>query len=147
PRDRRVHPRRRQGAQKEQVMEIDLRRRFFAEELEAVGRLRSPRLIEALATVPREAFLPPGPWTVLTEMDFLGGASRTALTADANPPRVNHNIRVGIPPARQLFNGQPGTLAVWIDALELAPGARVLHVGAGLGYYSAVVAHYSGAER
>jgi len=41
-------------------MEIDLRRRFFAEELEAVCKLRSSRLIEALATVPREAFLPPG---------------------------------------------------------------------------------------
>ena len=125
-------------------MEIDLRRRFFAEELEAVCKLRSPRLIEALATVPREAFLPPGPWTVLTEMDFLGGASRTGLTADANPARVNHNIAVAIDPSRQLFNGQPGTLAVWIDALELAPGARVLHVGAGLGYYSAVMAYCAG---
>ena len=127
-------------------MEIDLRRRFFAEELEAVCKLRSPRLIEALATVPREAFLPPGPWTVLTEMDFLGGASRTGLTADANPARVNHNIAVAIDPARQLFNGQPGMLAVCIDALDLAPGARVLHVGCGLGYYAAVMAHCAGAQ-
>src|SRR4029078_11614682 len=144
PRDRRDHPRRRQGAQEEQVMEIDLRRRFFAEELEAVCKLRSPRLIEALATVPREAFLPPGPWTGLTEMDFLGGASRTGLSADATPARVNHNTAVAIEPARQLFNGQPGTLAVWIDALELAPGARVLHVGAGLRCYSALIAQCAG---
>ena len=125
-------------------MEIDLRRRFYAEELEAVCKLRSPRLVEALATVPREAFLHPGPWTVLTEVDFLTGGSRTALTADADPARVNHNIAVAIDPARQLFNGQPGTLAVWIDALELAPGARVLHVGCGLGYYAGVMAHCAG---
>jgi protein-L-isoaspartate(D-aspartate) O-methyltransferase len=127
-------------------MEMELRRRFYAEELEAVCKLRSSRLVEALATVPRESFLRPGPWTVLTEVDFLGGSSKTALTADADPARVNHNIAVAIDPGRQLFNGQPGTLSVWIDALDLVPGARLLHVGAGLGYYSAVMAHCVGPE-
>ena len=39
-----------------------------------------------------------------------------------------------------MVNGQPGTLGKWIDALELAPGARVLHIGSGLGYYTAVMA-------
>jgi protein-L-isoaspartate O-methyltransferase len=38
------------------------------------------------------------------------------------------------------------TLAPWIDALELAPGSRVLHVGAGLGYYTAVMAQCVGAR-
>src|SRR5262249_20796981 len=45
-----------------------------------------------------------------------------------------------IDPDRQLFNGQPATLGVWIDALGLEPGKRVLHVGAGLGYYTAIMA-------
>ena len=31
-----------------------------------------------------------------------------------------------------------------IDALELGRGARVLHVGCGLGYYTAVMAHCTG---
>jgi protein-L-isoaspartate(D-aspartate) O-methyltransferase len=43
-----------------------------------------------------------------------------------------------------LFNGQPGTLGVWLDALDLVPAARVLHVGCGLGYYTAVIAHSVG---
>jgi protein-L-isoaspartate(D-aspartate) O-methyltransferase len=43
-----------------------------------------------------------------------------------------------------LFNGQPGTLGVWIDALDLLPGSRVLHIGCGLGYYTAVMAHCVG---
>jgi protein-L-isoaspartate(D-aspartate) O-methyltransferase len=131
------------------MSELDLRRRFFAEELEAVCKLRSPRLVEAFATVAREKFLAPGPWTVMADGDFLmpspaPGTMRTRTTTDADPARVYHNITVAIDPARTLFNGQPGTLATWIDALDLAPGARVLHVGAGTGYYTAVIAHCVG---
>jgi len=127
--------------------DLALRRRFFAEEIEAVARLRSAALVDALATVPRERYLPAGPWTVLAEFDFTGaGPSKTRETPDADPARVYHNIGVAIDPARQLFNGQPATLTPWIDALELTPGARVLHVGAGLGYYTALMAHCVGAD-
>ena len=129
---------------------LDLRRRFFAEELEAVCKLRSPHLVDAFATVPREQFLGPGPWMVLAESPYMPGASPAGSspglrqTPDADPGRVYHNIAVAIDPARQLFNGQPGTLAVWLDTLDLAPGARVLHVGAGLGYYTAIIAQAVG---
>jgi protein-L-isoaspartate(D-aspartate) O-methyltransferase len=125
------------------MMDLALRRRFFAEELEAVCKLRSASLVDAFAAVPRENFLRPGPWVVLAEADFAGGV-RTRTTADADPARVCHNIAVAIDPARQLFNGQPGTIGVWIDELQLTPGARVLHVGSGLGYYTAVMAHCVG---
>jgi protein-L-isoaspartate(D-aspartate) O-methyltransferase len=122
-------------------MAIDLTqyRRFFAEELEAVCKLQTRELVEAFATVPREQFLRPGPWTVLADSDFMAGM-RTRLTPDADPRRVYHNIAIAIDPSRQLFNGQPGTIGVWIDALGLTPGARVLHIGCGLGYYTAVIA-------
>jgi protein-L-isoaspartate(D-aspartate) O-methyltransferase len=129
------------------MMDLALRRRFFAEEIEAVARLRSPLLVEALASVPRERFLRGGPWTVLAEVDFTGTApAKTRETPDADPARVYHNIGIAIDPARQLFNGQPATLAPWIDALDLAPGSRVLHLGAGLGYYTAVMAHCVGSS-
>jgi len=131
---------------------LDLRRRFFAEELEAVCKLRSSRLVDAFATVPREQYLGPGPWMVLAESPYMPGAASFAAaglslraTPDADPGRVYHNIVVAIDPARQLFNGQPGTLAVWLDMLDLAPGGRVLHVGSGLGYYTAVIAQAVGA--
>ena len=130
--------------------DLDLRRRYFAEELEAVCKLRSPRLVEAFAQVPREQFLGPGPWTVMADSDFaMPGAAplqarATRTTRDADPGRVYHNIAVAIDPSRMLFNGQPGTLAVWIDALDLAEGGRVLHVGAGTGYYTAIMAHCVG---
>ena len=129
------------------MRELDLRRRFFAEELEAVAKLRSPALVDAFATVPREQFLAPGPWTVLSdsgESFMMGSGVRTRTTPDADPARVYHNIAVAIDPARQLFNGQPGTLGVWIDTLELARGGRALHVGCGLGYYTAIMAECVG---
>lgn len=128
-------------------MDLDLRRRFFAEELQAVCNLRSPALVDALAAVPREQFLRPGPWTVLGDGGdgfMMGSAPRTRVTPDADPARVYHNIAIAIDQDRQLFNGQPGTLAVWLDALDLTPGGRVLHVGCGLGYYTAVMAHAVG---
>ena len=131
------------------MMDLDLRRRFFAEEIEAVVKLRSSALVNAFAAVPREQFLRPGPWTVLSDSpdSFMMGAQtgvRTCTTPDADPARVYHNIVVAIDPDRQLFNGQPGTLGVWIDMLDLPKGARVLHVGAGLGYYTAVIAECVG---
>jgi protein-L-isoaspartate(D-aspartate) O-methyltransferase len=129
------------------MTDLDLRRRFFAEELEAVAKLKSPALVDAFAAVPREHFLRPGPWTVLSdsaESYMLGAGVRTGTTPDADPARVYHNIVVAIDPGRQLFNGQPSLLGAWIDTLELARGARVLHVGAGLGYYTAVIAECVG---
>jgi len=125
------------------TLPLDLRRRFFAEEIEAVARLRTPALREALATVPRERFLPPGPWVTLGDVDLLS-PGRHISTPDADPARVYHNIGIAIDPTRQLFNGQPSTLATWIDALAPAPGQRVVHIGAGLGYYTAVMAQMVG---
>jgi protein-L-isoaspartate(D-aspartate) O-methyltransferase len=131
------------------MSDLAAQRRFFAEEIEAVAHLRTPALVDALAAVPREEFLRPGPWTVLADADFVAGATtaprpRTRTTPDADPRRVYHNIAIAIDPERMLYNGQPATLATWLDALGLAPGRRVLHVGSGLGYYTAVIAQSVG---
>jgi protein-L-isoaspartate(D-aspartate) O-methyltransferase len=57
---------------------------------------------------------------------------------------VYHNLAIAIDPERQLFNGAPSLLALCIDRLAIRSGARVLHVGCGLGYYSALMAHSVG---
>ncbi len=127
--------------------DLSLYRRFFAEELDAVCAFRSRSLVDAFATVPREMFLPPGPWDVLGLTDYTPMALPSPRkTPDADPRRVYHNIGIAIDADRRLFNGHPSTLASWIDALELEPGARVLHIGAGLGYYSAIMGAAVGAS-
>ena len=116
-------------------------RRAYAQAIAEAAGLQTPGLVDALATVPREQFLPPGPWLVMT-----AGAARTppAMTPDADPAHVYQDASIAIDPDRQLFNGAPSFLARMIDLLALKPGARVLHVGAGTGYYSAVMAHIVG---
>lgn len=127
------------------AIDVSQQRRFYAEELEAVCAFRTPGLADAFATVERERFLPPGPWDVLSVGDFTPmTVPPPRKTPDADPRRVYHNIGIAIDAERRLFNGHPGTLASWIDALALASGAHVLHIGCGLGYYTAIMGHLVG---
>ena len=121
---------------------IDLadRRRFYAEEIEAVANLRTPGLVDALATVPREAFLPPGPWKIAVADPTRPGTSAYRDTPDDDPRHVYHNVLVALDAGRQLNNGHPSSLCGWIDALGLAPGQRLFHLGCGSGYYTALMA-------
>ena len=117
------------------------RRQCFAEEIEVASNVRTSALVDALATVPRERFLPPGPWTIRGEADFQAPARQTR---DADPRHLYHNVAVAIDPSRLLFNGAPGLLATAIDALALDRGRRALHIGTGTGYYTALIAHIVG---
>jgi protein-L-isoaspartate(D-aspartate) O-methyltransferase len=122
-------------------MDLALYRRFFAEEIETTSALTTPGLVDAFATIAREAFLPPGPWMLKGEAD-MGAAGR--VTADADPRRVYHNVAVAIDAPRMLFNGQPAFIGRLIDQLALKPGECVLHVGCATGYYTAVMASVVG---
>ena len=121
-------------------------RRFYAEEIAAVAGLRSPALINAFATVAREHFLGPGPWK-LGSLDFgINPAPRYVFTSDADPRRIYHNVLVSIDESRHLNNGQPSALAAWLDALDIQEGEDVVHIGAGVGYYSAIIAELVGSR-
>jgi protein-L-isoaspartate(D-aspartate) O-methyltransferase len=113
-------------------------RRAYARRVSAAAGIDDPRIEEALATVPREAFLGPGPWEV---MRFPGGY-RT--TPDADPVHLYENVLVGIVPEKSLNNGQPSFLAFLISLGRLKSGEHAVHVGAGVGYYTAVMAELAG---
>lgn len=116
-------------------------RQAYAEELRKLRGLRSERLVRAFATVPRDHYLGPGPWRVLVPGTRVTGYRDTASD---DPRHLNHNILVAIDESRLLNNGEPAGLAFWFDALDLREGERAVHLGCGVGYYSAILAEVVG---
>ena len=131
------------------TLSIEDYRRFYADEIRFVANLNSPALVEAFARVPREKFIGSGPWKVgSAEARALAaaGMGRAAYVPVDDARHLYHNVVVVIDEARDINNGQPSALAHWINALELQPGNRVYHLGAGVGYYTAIMAEVVGPE-
>ena len=57
-----------------------------------------------------------------------------------------HNLLVALDATRSLNNGLPGSLARWIQALDLKTEDRVFHLGCGVGYYTAIMADVVGPD-
>jgi protein-L-isoaspartate(D-aspartate) O-methyltransferase len=125
-------------------MTLDDCRRFYAEEIQLAAGLEPGPLTEAFARVPREHFVGPGPWLIGTADMGSGSGVRYLTTQDDDPRRIYHNVVIAMDRSRDLTNGQPGTLAQYIHALDLKPGARVFHLGAGAGYFTAIMAEMVG---
>ena len=85
----------------------------------------------------REDFLGPGPWQILRLSELGRGYEQTP---DDDPRHLYDNVLVALDAGRNLNNGEPAALLRWLDELALAPGERVLHVGCGVGYYTAIAA-------
>jgi protein-L-isoaspartate(D-aspartate) O-methyltransferase len=115
-------------------------REFYADEIRAVAHLRSASLVRALAEVPREAFLGPGPWKIAAMDARRPGAVVYRATPDADPRHLSHNVLVAIDAAREINNGQPSMVTGCLDQLGLAAGDTFVHIGCGVGYYTALAA-------
>ena len=122
------------------AISVKTARRWYAEELRFTANVGSRAVIEAFATVPRERFVGPGPWRIISPMRM--GDYWT--TADADPRHVYHDALIALDEARGINNGQPSLWAKLYDCLNLSGGEHVVHVGAGSGYYSAVLAEIVG---
>lgn len=119
--------------------ELAIVRRAYAKQILAqFGVEDAPRLEAAFAGVPREAFLGPGPWPILR-------GERYVPSPSADPVYLYTDKLVGIIPERRLNNGRPAFHAFLMSRLDPAPGAHVVHVGAGTGYYTAILAELVGA--
>src|ERR1700719_2578187 len=101
-------------------------RRDFAEMIRQKGRIRSERLVRALAEVPREDFLGKGPWKLVA---FTSSEIRTEDTPDYDPAHLYADVAVRIDPAREANNGMPVGVVSWLDALDLNERDTAIHAG------------------
>jgi len=101
-----------------------LRERLAARVI-AAARIRDDRIAAALREVPRHLFLPQLP----PEATYRDDAIVTKRDADGQPVSSS---------------SQPAIMAVMLDQLALAPGLRVLEIGAGTGYNAALMRHIVG---
>jgi protein-L-isoaspartate(D-aspartate) O-methyltransferase len=101
-----------------------LRERLVAEVLQTSG-IRDERITAALRDVPRHLFLPHLP----PEDAYLDDAIVTKRDAGGQPISSS---------------SQPAIMAIMLDQLTLAPGQRVLEIGAGTGYNAALMRHIVG---
>ncbi len=112
-----------------------LRRRYAAEIARLAG-VRDPRIEEAFAAVPREDFSGPPPWFV--SGGGFGGSRESDIA------RLYEDVLVAIDPGRRINNGQPSLHALSIDALAPKEGETIVQIGAGAGYYTAILARLVG---
>ena len=117
-------------------------RRAYAEELRFTTRMRSPALLAAFATVPRERFVGPGPWRVKSPW----GLNEYWTTDDVDPRHLYHDVLVALDAAQGVNNGQPSLWAFLFDRLGLVANEHVLHLGCGTGYYTAIMAELVGPQ-
>lgn len=113
-------------------------RQFFARYVTTRGGVRDKRIEQAFAAVRREAFVGPGPWLIkLTGHDYIA-------TPDDDPAFIYQDTLVAIDAGRGINISEPTLHARCLDALALREGETVLQVGAGVGYYTALLAHLVG---
>ncbi|MBX9425565.1 ATP-grasp peptide maturase system methyltransferase [Streptomyces lateritius] len=134
-------------------------RRRMAAVLVDRGVLKSPRLRAAVESVPREQFLRPGvfldegrTWRPVTaagtdpdewlRIAYSVDSLTTQLDGRLTAGQVGVSV-VGVPTSSST---DPATVVDMIEALDLAAGHRVLEVGTGTGYSTALMCHYLGED-
>jgi protein-L-isoaspartate(D-aspartate) O-methyltransferase len=107
-------------------------RGFFATMMAVASGSTDPRFERAFELVRREAFVGPGPW-------HINIYQRTVETPSADPVFLYQNVLVRLDAAKGINNGEPFLHAAWMGAVEPKPGEAVCHIGAGTGYYTAIL--------
>ncbi len=121
--------------------ELTIVRKAYAKQVLAAAGVEESRLESAYAQVSREHFLGPGPWPI-----FRWGSGTYTQSPDDDPVHLYTNDLIGIDPERRINNGEPALHASLIAAALPSPGEHVVHIGTGVGYYTAILAHMVGSS-
>jgi protein-L-isoaspartate(D-aspartate) O-methyltransferase len=113
--------------------DLDIVRRAYAKQIMASFGVSDRRIEAAFASVKREDFLGRGPWQIVR------WSRGYVPTPSRNPVYLYDDVIVGIIPERNLNNGQPSFHAALIASAAPRAGEHAVHVGAGVGYYTAIL--------
>ena len=124
---------------RKRVERLEAHRFFFSNLITAAAGVSkaNERLVTAFASTPRERFAGPGPWKIFTATGYIE-------TPTDDPAFLYQDILVAIAPERRISIGQPLLHAICLAALNIKEGESVVHVGAGTGYYTALLASLTG---
>jgi protein-L-isoaspartate(D-aspartate) O-methyltransferase len=126
------------------AFDLDSLRRAYARRVYFTSGADDPRLESALAEVRREDFIGPGPW----DAPVLGGGpagGNYRRTPDDDPQWLYQDALIGLIPGKELNNGMPSFLTFLVSLGRAAEGEHAVHIGAGVGYYTAFLARLVGA--
>jgi protein-L-isoaspartate(D-aspartate) O-methyltransferase len=118
--------------------DLDIVRRAFAKQIMAAAGADHASVEAGFATVRREEFLGPGPWRILR-----WGRGYVPTPSD-DPVYLLTDDVVVILPDKHINNGQPSLHAWLMASANPRAGEHVVHIGAGVGYYTAILAHAVG---
>jgi protein-L-isoaspartate(D-aspartate) O-methyltransferase len=90
-----------------------------------------------LASTPREEFVGPPPWKIFTRSGYVESPTD-------DPALLYQDVVISLGGEGPFNNGQPTLHAFCLAALDVKRGERVVHVGAGTGYYTTLLAKLVG---
>ncbi|MEU5437234.1 methyltransferase domain-containing protein [Streptomyces sp. NPDC020719] len=119
----------------------------YAASLRERGTIRTNAVERAFATVPRHLFLPGGYYTSGRFVPVPAEPAGELLDRIyADTALMTHVPKSTDAAGRYSSTSQPRVIAAMLEALQLAPGMKVLEIGAGTGYNASLIAAITGAE-
>lgn len=113
-------------------------RAAYAREILKKAGADDARVLAAFVAVAREDFVGAGPWKVF--------AGDYQPTPSADVQLLYQDVLIALAEDRRINNGQPSLHAKLIAAVNVRDGEQVVHVGAGTGYYTAILAELAGRD-
>ncbi|TNM65543.1 protein-L-isoaspartate O-methyltransferase family protein [Aliirhizobium smilacinae] len=115
------------------------RRNYALQLLAKAGIDSNERLLAAFARVPREDYVGPPPWIF---NDVFSAEYHQVASTD--PVVLYQDVLVGLDTEKGINNGSPSLHVAALHAFKIREGETVVHMGAGAGYYTAIMAELVG---
>jgi protein-L-isoaspartate(D-aspartate) O-methyltransferase len=114
-------------------------RRAYARQMLGLAGVRNDRLERVFETIRREDFLGTEPWRIMQR------PPGPPLPVN-DPVYIYQDVVLALAPDRGVNNGSPSLHARMLNDLAVEPGQYIAHIGAGAGYYTAMLAELTGAS-